>query len=198
MQVGLISELDAVNKILAVAGDSPVQTLDDSYVQMKLARQILQRTLRRVLTAGWWFNEEESVSLIPDVNQLITLPVNAISARVVDDAGKIVQRGRSMYNRSERTYQFSEPITADLTLALEWDQLPNEVREYITDDACFQYNEDFFKDANQKQTLDDNRSRSFAILKAADTHERDINLLLNTRVSNIAFRNRRGGYGSSY
>lgn len=198
MQVGLISELDAVNKILAVAGDSPVQTLDDDYVQKSLARQILQRTLRRILTAGWWFNEEESVSLVPDVNKLITLPVNAISARAVDDAGKIIQRGRSMYNRADRTYQFDAPIDADLTLALEWDQLPNEAREYITDEACFQYNEDFYKDANQKQTLDDNRAASFRILKAADTHERDINLLMTTRVSNIAFRNRRGGYGSSY
>lgn len=189
---GLMSELEAVNKLLAVAGDSPVQTLEDQYVQSKLARQILTRTSRRIQEIGWWFNEEESVSLIPDIDGLITLPVNAITALPVGDAGSVVQRGRSMYNRSDRTYQFDEPLKVDMVLALEWEQLPQQAREYISDAACSEYNRDYVGDLSLKTSLDENEANSYRVLKAADTDARDINLLMTTRVNNIAFRNRRG------
>ena len=192
MQNGLMSELDAVNKILAVAGDSPVQTLEDEYVQAKLARQILVRASRKVQSMGWWFNEEENINLPPDINGYITLAVNVITCVANKDVGSVIQRGNRLYDRQERTYVFSQPVNADIILALEWNELPQSAREYISDVACTQYNNDFFGAQEIKATLDKNENASYLILKQGDLESRDVNMLRNSRSHNIAFRNRRG------
>jgi hypothetical protein len=192
MQNGLMSELEAVNKILAVAGDSPVQTLEDEYVQSKLARQILIRASRKVQSQGWWFNEEQDVILQPDINNLITLATNVISVTAIDDVGTIIQRGNRLYDRQERTYLFTQPVKVDLILALEWEELPQTAREYITDVACSQYNNDYFGAQEVKSHLEKNETASFIILRSDDAEGRDVNMLRNSRAYNIAFRNRRG------
>jgi len=192
MQTGLMSELDAVNKILAVAGDSPVQTLEDDYIQAILARQILTRTSRKVQSLGWWFNEDESVTLIPSITGIITLGTNVISCVANNDAGTVIQRGDRLYDRQDRTYVFTQNVNADLVLALEWSELPQAAREYISDVACTQYNNDFFGAQEIKANLDKNERASYLIIKSEDTDARDISMLNNTRAHNIAFRNRRG------
>jgi glycerol-3-phosphate cytidylyltransferase-like family protein len=192
MLTGLMSELEAVNKILAVAGDSPVQTLEDDYIQAILARQILTRASRKVQSLGWWFNEDEGVILIPSITGMLTLATNVISAIAKDDAGTIIQRGNRLYDRQERTYVFTENVKCDLVLALEWTELPQAAREYISDVACTQYNNDFFGAQEIKQNLQKNEGATYLIMKQEDTDARDISMLNNTRAHNIAFRNRRG------
>lgn len=191
MQTGLISELDAINKILAVTGDSPVATLDDSYIQSKLAQQILKRASRDIQTEGWWFNEEESVTLQKDLNGFITLAPNIISVLAVNDSGTIIQRGNRLYDRSNRTYVFESDVTADIITALEWDELPQEARAHIVNHACIEFNNDFFGAEDVKRTLEQNYQQSMIELKKKDVAARDINLLQSSRVRNIAFKNRR-------
>lgn len=192
MANGLMSELEAVNKILAVAGDSPVQTLDDDYIQADLARQVLTRASRKVQSAGWWFNEEEDYNLIPDVSGFITLGVNVISIVANNDAGTVVQRGQKLYDRQERTYVFTQSVNVDTILMLEWIELPQAAREYITDVACSQYNDDFFGSQDIKSNLLRNEQTTYLILKQEDTDSRDVNMLSNSRSASIAFKNRRG------
>ena len=186
-----MSELEAVNKILAVAGDSPVQTLDDDYIQSDLAQQVLTRASRKVQSAGWWFNEEEDYNLIPDISGFITLGVNMISVVANDDAGTVVQRGAKLYDRLNRTYVFTEQVNVDTILMLEWDELPQAARQYIVDVACNQYNDDFFGSQDIKANLNRNEQASYLILKQEDTDSRDVNMLQNTRSASIAFRHRR-------
>jgi hypothetical protein len=189
---GLMSELEAVNKILAVAGDSPVQTLEDDYIQSLLARQILTRASRKVQSLGWYFNEDEAVQLVPDVDGHISLGTNVISAVANNMAGTVIQRGSRMYDRQERTYVFTGPISADIVIALEWTELPQAAREYISDVACTQYNNDYFGAQEIKAQLSKNEDATYVILKQEDTESRAISMLRNTRAHNIAFRNRRG------
>ena len=190
--MGLMSELEAVNKILAVAGDSPVQTLEDDYIQAILARQILSRASRKVQSLGWWFNEDEEVVLVPDIGGAITLGTNVISAVANNDAGTVIQRGNKLYDRQERSYAFSQSVSVDLVIALEWTELPQAAREYISDVACSQYNNDYFGAQEVKARLEKNEDTSYLVLKQEDTDARDISMLSNTRSHNIAFRNRRG------
>lgn len=188
---GLMTELEAVNKILAVAGDSPVQTLDDDYVQAKLARQILTRASRKVQAKGWWFNEEEGVQLLPDVNGLIVLGYNVTKVMVLNDRGSVIQRGNKLYNRETRSFTFKGPVTVDLVLALNWDELPQSAREHIVDVACNQYNNDYYGDDTIKEKLAANESLSLLLLRTDDTEARDVNMLNNSTAAKIAFRHRR-------
>lgn len=191
MQTGSMSFLDAVNKVLAVTGDSPISTLDDTYIQSSIAKQILERSARDVLSRGWWFNEDEDVKLSPDLNGYINLAPNVIKIQVNGDKGGIVQRGARMYNRAKRTYKFTEAICVDTVINLEWTELPQVARTYISNLACIRFNNEFFGDDNVKQNLQVEFVQSEQDMNREDTENRDINLLRTTRAYNVAFRNRR-------
>jgi len=191
MQTGFLSFLDAVNKVLAVTGDSPVSTLDDSYIQSRIAQQMLERAARDVLAKGWWFNEEENVTIQPDVNGLITLSPNVIKVSVIGDNGGVIQRGQRLYDRANRTYVFESAVKADMIINLEWDELPQVARAYITDLACVRFNNNFYGAEDVKRVLEAELENSRIKVHQADVESRDVNLLQGTRVNNIAFNNRR-------
>lgn len=189
---GLLSELEAVNRLLAVAGDSPVQTLEDDYVQAKLARQVLESTSRTIQGKGWWFNEEENVELLPTSTGLIVLGPNVISAIPTNE--NYVQRGNKIYNKQTRSNIFEHKVTMDrLIVGLEWDDLPNLAREYITAVACWEYNKDFLGDDTQKDALQRKIAETQILLESEDVDARNVNVFLNPRVNSIAFKNRRRG-----
>lgn len=191
MQSGLISELDAVNKILAITGDAPVATLDDSYIQSKLAQQVLNRASRDIQSKGWWFNEETDVTLQRDVNGYITLSPNVIQVTVKNDAGTIVQRGNRMYDKQNRTYVFTENLTVDIIYMLEWNELPQVARAHIADLSCIIFNNNFYNAQDIVQTLAQSYEQSLIELKKKHVEAQDVNLLETSRVYNIAFKNRR-------
>ena len=62
-----MKELDAVNTMLLVAGESPVDTLDGEVLNVDAiqARQALSATSRDVQVEGWHFNTEYNVRLLP-------------------------------------------------------------------------------------------------------------------------------------
>lgn len=189
---GLMSELEAVNQMLAVTGDSPVQTLEDDYLQAKLCQQVLARVSRKVQTEGWWFNEEEDVVLAPNSFGKIVLPFNYAEVTIKDVAGTVVQRGSELYDKQNRTTIFTQSVIADAVIILDWEQLPQVMREYITDVACVQYNREFYGAQDIKQELMMNLQASKTAAAKADLEAREVNMLRTARVNNIAFKNRRG------
>lgn len=124
------TELEAVNAILASVGEAPVVSLDDSFTDAQIARQLLTQESRRVQTSSWHFNTEKNVPLTPDANGHIWLPPNVFRVLYRENRD-IVQRGRRLYNRAERTYVFDEPVVADLIVGLPFDELPESLRLFL-------------------------------------------------------------------
>lgn len=190
---GQMTELDAVNEILLAVGDSPVQSLQaGTYIEAIRIKQILQDTSRKVQTTGWWFNQERDLTLLPDVIGEIKLAQNVITAEVKsDNDGSIIQRGNKLYNRKERSYLFKTPVVVNQIIMLEWDELPQVAREYITAFTAYEYNSGTRGLQDIKQDLQIKVQATFINLRAEDTRAKDVNMLQNTRAYNIAFRNRR-------
>ena len=125
------TELEAVNAILASVGEAPVVSLDDSFTDAQLARQLLAQESRRVQSSSWHFNTEVGVTLTPDHEGFIWLPANTFRVLIADNRD-IVQRGRRLYDRANHTYVFTEEITADLVVGLPFDELPESLRLFLT------------------------------------------------------------------
>lgn len=190
---GLMSELEAVNQMLAVSGDAPVQTLEDDYLQANLCRELLRRTSRKIQSKGWWFNEEENVTLSPNGFNKIVIPYNYAKATPKNVAGTVVQRGNELYDKENRTTVFELPVTVDAVIILDWDSLPQIAREYITDAACIQYNRERYGAQDIKNDLLMNLQSSLTEMNRTDLESREVNLINSSvRISNIAFKNRRG------
>lgn len=128
--------LEAVNTMLSIVGEAPVSSLEDSgLVDAVIAQGILQQVSRDIQTRGWHWNTEIDYTIVPSFpDKHLILPRNTLR---VDSVGKsrskdVVQRGRRLWDRRKHTFQFDEPLVVDLVVGLEFDEMPEVARRYIT------------------------------------------------------------------
>lgn len=127
--------LEAVNRVLQMLGEAPVNSLDGQFGLAKQAEDMLNDTSRRVQSEGWSFNTDFQRTLQRDNSNQI-LVGSTVSKVVVDPYNypdlDVVQRGDKLYDRRNNTYTFTQDLKADVTYLLEWTELPEYAREYIT------------------------------------------------------------------
>jgi len=137
MALTLTSELDAINIMLGTIGESPISSLDAAtgFVDAVTARQILKEVSIQVQEEGWHFNTEKDFVLTPssDTGE-ISVPSNCIE---IDTAGSdwmvdVSIRGTRLYDRDKHTFVFSKSLKCNMTLLLEFDELPQAARHYIS------------------------------------------------------------------
>lgn len=131
------TELEAINTILSVIGESPISSLADisSVADAVTAQSILSEVSRQVQTKGWHFNTEKDFELTPDTfSKEITVPSNALRVDTSGDSREtdVVQRGTRLYDRIKHTFQFSASLKCEIVVLLPFDQLPQAARHYVT------------------------------------------------------------------
>lgn len=138
MTLSLTSELDAINIMLGTIGESPINSLDaaSGVVDAVTARSILAEVSVQVQEEGWHFNTEYEFVLMPSLDtKEIYVPANAIEVDVSaydrNDIDVSI-RGNRLYDRKNKTFQFQQDIKADLTILLEFNEMPQAARHYIT------------------------------------------------------------------
>ena len=107
--MGLTTKLEAVNIMISVIGESPVNTLGGTSVPVTVIQsvQVLDETNKAIQSEGWHFNTEYDYPLIPDAStSKITLPVNTLKIdldpEIYTDTDP-VQRGLKLYDRKKHT-----------------------------------------------------------------------------------------------
>jgi len=133
----LTTKLEAVNSMLGHIGEAPVTDISTPStlpISGSTAITVLDEISREVQSEGWHFNTEEDVTLSPDSNNnnKIVLPTDVIEADVVDSSYDVVPRGLTLYDRKENTTAFTRDLKVTLVRLLDWDDLPEPARRYIT------------------------------------------------------------------
>jgi hypothetical protein len=149
MAINRISELSAVNVMLAAIGEAPVEDVwDTDNSDVVSAVQTLHNTSRSVQAEGWYFNTETNYPLVADSAGNITLPNSVISVDIepsnaVDKADAIL-RGNRLYNLETHSYAFTRGLEyrATITFYLEFEQLPESAKEYIVIRAARRFQTD--------------------------------------------------------
>lgn len=141
----LSTRLRAVNVLLGAIGESPVSSIETSQaVDVANAEATLTEIDNAVQSEGWSFNREENRTLSRDDDSEIPLPANTLSAaqfRWSASGGEamVSQRGRRLYDRKAGSYAFTADVDADLIVKLDWEDLPEYARRYITIRAARQF-----------------------------------------------------------
>ena len=129
-----LSELEAINLMLATIGESPVSSLSNSGdLHISMALQFLYDASREVQTVGWHFNYEEEYPLALNLNYELVTPSNTLSLDVsdVDSSYDVTMRGNRLYDRKNHTYTFDKALKVDIVFFLPWNDLPQPARQYI-------------------------------------------------------------------
>lgn len=136
--MALTTKLEAVNTMIAVIGEAPVNTLGGTAVPITVvqAENVLDETSRAVQSEGWHFNTEHEYPFTPDAtNSKITLPSNVLTIdldpQIYTDVDP-VQRGNILYDRKKHTDVWTKEVKASVTFQLDFTEIPEQFRNYIT------------------------------------------------------------------
>ena len=136
MAITPTSKLEAVNIMLSAIGESPVSSLNNpSLVDVSLAESIIDETSVDIQTQGLHCNTEVNFPLTPNVNGEIIVPTNCVRIDTTETSADInvTQRGTRLYDKKERSYtSFTGTLKVEMVLLLDFTDLPQHVRRYIT------------------------------------------------------------------
>lgn len=135
LNTSLTSELDAINIMLATLGEAPINTIESEEgipPDVAIAKNTLEEINREVQSRGWSFNTEEKIKLIPSEEGEIALPANCLGffPSLFDNA--LIQRGNRVYDKFKHTYNIGRDIEADVILLLNFEELPEVAKRFIT------------------------------------------------------------------
>ena len=171
---------DAVNTLLGCAGELPIIDIeDDSSILAVQALNTLKETHVRVLARGWSFNTEYDVELTPDTDGHITLPEDVIEADTKDYHNDLdpVIRGRRVFSRKNNSYIFSSPITVKLIRLLDFDDIPQYARSYITIRAARVFVARHVGDNKTYEYSAQDEADALVVMKRAEIKMKDNNIL---------------------
>jgi hypothetical protein len=121
--------------MLGHIGEAPVNSISNPSalpISASTAISVLDEISREVQSEGWYFNSEKDVTLSPDVSGNIVLDSDVVFADVVDYTLDVAQRGSKLFDRKNNTLVFTKDVTVSLIRLLDWDDLPEPARRYIT------------------------------------------------------------------
>ena len=128
------NELSAVNTMLGVIGESPINSLASisGVIDAVTARQVLNEVAVTVQTEGWAFNTEDNWTFLPDSTGNITVPKTILQVDAVDSQVEVVVRGTRLYDLKNHTYTFDKEVKVNAVHLFEFDDLPQAAKYYIS------------------------------------------------------------------
>jgi hypothetical protein len=175
------TELNAVNTMLSVIGESPINdlTADQSMVDVATARAILREVFIQVQEEGWDFNTEVAWALTPTVANEIYLPANCLQVDVTTETSgvSVVARGNRLYDKIGHSFSFTSKVIVDMVVLLDFDQVPEACRHYTTIRAARVFQQRSLGSETLAGFTEKDEARARAALKKLDANTADYNIL---------------------
>lgn len=181
----------AVNKLLACAGEQPIEDAnDETSLLASLARNTIVEVHKQVLAKGWQFNTEDDFVFTPDVDGKITVPADIIEVDTDSYHNDLepVMRGRELYSRKNRSFVWDGDVECSIVRLLEWDELPEQARNYITTRAARVFVSRHVGDTASYQYTAADENLAYADMRRFEIRSRDYNIFTNSDVARILDR----------
>lgn len=183
MRTSPMTALESVNLMLLTIGEQPVNSLEGSGVlEAEVAKDSLQDASRDVQSRGWHFNTEEQVTLPPDRDGYVYLPENCLRVDTVayDKGVNVVQRGQRLYDKRNHTYKFTKPLILDMVVMLDFDELPQDARRYISIVAARRFQQRVAASPVLDSFTQQDELEARVTLYSSDAENADYNILTDT------------------
>ena len=128
-----MTELDAVNDVLMTIGETPVNSVDETELtEASLALRILKQVSRAVQSEALNCNTVYNYTINPDSNNKLPVPANALSVDPMDRSLDLIVHKGFLYDKDGFTNTFTEPVKCQVVFLLQFEDLPEHVRQFIT------------------------------------------------------------------
>lgn len=186
----LLTELEAINVMLSVIGEAPINTLEGAAtVDVIQAKAILSQISREVQSVGWHFNTEREYPLLPDVNGEIQLAANMVFVDADSEPDiDVAQRGNKLYDRKSHTFKFTKSIKAEVIYLLSFEELPQVARQFITIRAARIFQDRMVGSETLHGYSSDDEKKALADLKELEGDSGDYTIFDHWDVSRTLWR----------
>ena len=179
-QQSALTELDAINEILAAVGQAPVTAIDtttdlyrkvgDTYTpitvptnpDVAMAQQVLLETSRKIQSEGWCFNREFAFDMTPNDDDEIIIPDTMLQCDASRDGvdnrmqyGGIntVRRNGKLYDKTAHSFKFDDVIPCDILWYFDWEDVPRPIQDLILKESAATFSMRIVGDPNLYQVL---------------------------------------------
>lgn len=124
----------AVNTIISNIGQAPVTGLETGNPLVEMAEQILDEISRAVQTEAWVFNTEFSYPFVPNPENgevVIGDTILALDTPPGSSLQAVIRKGK-LYDRVAHSYSFPKTLYLDVVWQVDFDDLPEAFRNYVT------------------------------------------------------------------
>lgn len=179
-QITPTEELQAVNIMLSVIGEAPVNTLaGDTTTDVSIAKNLLDETSMSIQSMGWNFNTHYNYVVTVDDTGKIPLPSNCVQADASSSyrAYNYVMRAGNLYDLDNHTDIFTKAPTLDVVLVQQFEHLPEYARRYITSKAARRFAARTIGDGELTQLAAQDEQEAYIAFQQADSRSADVNIL---------------------
>lgn len=191
VQTAQMTELEAVNLMLSVIGESPVNSLIGTGLSdVATAQGVLTEVSREVQDDGWFFNSESNVVLPIAADGFIYAPIDALRIEPMGtETAQITIRGNRLYDRLNHTFTFTVAPTLSITYFLQYTDLPQAARFYIAVRAARKFQKRNLGSDLLERFTEQDELESLANIQDQDTSAGEYNILTgNMSMTNICVR----------
>jgi len=128
-----LTKLAAVNIVLSNVGQAPVTTIDNDNPMVVMAANVLDEVTNSVQSEGWTYNTERAYPFTPDTTKKINIPNNILQIDTprTSRLDVVIREGR-LYDKREHTYNFDDKVEATVVWLVEFDDMPEAFKQYVT------------------------------------------------------------------
>jgi|TARA_R100000458_G_C8204149_1_gene193724 hypothetical protein len=179
-----VTELEAVNILLAAIGEAAVSSLETATtVEVTQAKNLLSNVNRAAQQKGWHFNTEWDVVLTRDSDNRIPLSESILS---VYQPGQLMTiRGRSgsmyAYDLDNNTFTWTKNLNNAVTITLlDFVDTPNTFRQYVTTRAARIFQEEIIGQVSAETVNRQEEAEAYADLLDDDAERSGLNVAYGT------------------
>lgn len=192
MALALTTELEAVNTMLEAIGMVPINSfVDDLSADVQMARNMLARVSRSVQKKGWHFNTEADYPLSLDTSNNIPLGSNLLKVAFTSSQAsnrQLTRRGTLLYDATNHTFTFSSALKANVVLFLNFEDLPEAARDFITIRAARQFHDKVVGSTAQHQFSQEDEAEAEEDFKSAEGDTANHSIFDNYDVASVLDR----------
>lgn len=182
------TELEAVNAMLMMINEEPINSFSSSIAEAVLARTLLHRVSREIQSLGLHCNLEENYTLYPDSDGYIKAATDTLSVFVPGE--NYTMRGRYLYDRENHTKVFTKSVSATIITFLPFEDLPEHVRAYVAVLAARRFQVRMQADQTVQAMTEADEAEARVVFHSSELEAMGANYL-RVGTSNISYRLRR-------
>lgn len=177
-----MTDLEAVNRMLASIGLAPVNTLENSGIgDVAKAHQQLLETTRDVQSVGYSWNTDTQYKLTPDGDGAIILPEGVLDIDASDKSVNVVTRRHpdkgklALYNQDDQTFEFEAELEVDIIWGYPFNDVPSAARAYIATAAARRFQAQVVSSPVLDRFNEEDEARAYMLLARHERRVSDLN-----------------------